>query len=79
MIANLKKNTMGNIIKETKKKNRNKKEEKKMDMNDVLNQLSSGKIKLRKTIVPKKNKQPESIMNEMVMILRRRIALVDGN
>tara|TARA_B110000259_G_scaffold97843_1_gene113055 strand:- start:7507 stop:7659 length:153 start_codon:yes stop_codon:yes gene_type:complete len=50
-----------------------------MDMNDVLNQLSSGKIKLRKTIVPKKNKQPESIMNEMVMILRRRIALVDGN
>ena len=46
-------------------------------MSDVFKQINSGKIKLKKTIIEKKDKK-DDLMNEMVMVLRRRIALIDG-
>ena len=72
---------MKKIIKQRKENNNNKIQEKKMDMNDVLNQLNSGQIKLKKTIINKKEKKEKKdlLMNEMTLVLRRRIALIDGN
>lgn len=70
---------MKEIIKQRRKNNSNKIQEKKMDMNDVLNQLNSGQIKLKKTVINKREKNEDSLMNEMTLVLRRRIALVDGN
>ena len=73
---------MKEIIKKRKENNSNKIQEKKMDMNDVLNQLNSGQIKLKKTVINKKEKKEKKdlLMNEMTLVLRRRrIALIDGN
>jgi len=47
-------------------------------MNDVLKQLNSGEIKLKKTVIIKNKNKGDELMNEMAIILRRRIGLLDG-
>ena len=72
-------NDIKEIIKQRKINNSNKIQENKFSMNDVLNELNSGKIKLKKTIINKKEKKEmkDLLMNEMALVLRRRIAFID--
>ena len=82
MILNTNKqsNNLNDIIKKRKENNKNKKIEetnKKPTMADVLAQLKSGQIKLKKTdIINKPTK--DKLMTEMEKILKRRISLIDG-
>lgn len=74
------KKDLNEIIKERKNNNKNKKEEKKIEkatMADVLNQLKSGEIKLKPTVINNKSNK-DNLMCEMEKVLKRRMSLRDG-
>ena len=72
---------INNLIKTRKNNNKNNTKSNTNNiptMADVLNQLKSGQIKLRKTNF-KNKKEENNVTCEMEEVLKRRISLVDGN
>ena len=78
IINTSKKKSLIDIINNNKKNSNSKgKIKDKTSMSDVVKQINSGAIKLKKTVI-NENRKKDPLMDEMTQILRRRMRLIDG-